>query len=281
MSGKRTNDEIDQSGNDVEALKKQRDGRLSTMKTLFAEKMRERDMIGAYGGLLEDCNCFLGYYKAIEKPVNDALARQTASTQVQPAAQATPHVAAANPPAPKAMFSFSATAEKNLTSNPTTTGVSFSFSSGTPAPGLPPTPAPASAASVDIDDDAVPSEPRVEVEHVSDPDWTTVHDVGKVKFYVFVDGNWSQRASGTLRVDQSNSKASSRRIVIRDANTGKVHLNCSIVKDMPIMAQIVKQKYYIKFVSRQIEDDDDTRYMLQTNHRDHEKLVETLKEMAR
>jgi RanBP1 domain len=281
MLGKRTNDEIDQGGDSIDALKKQRDERLATMQKLFAEKMRERVALGASGGLLEDCNCFLGYYKAIEKPVNDALARQTARTQERPAAQATPPVAAANPPAPKAMFSFGATAEKNSTSNPTTTGVSFSFSSATPAPGLPLTPAPASTTSVDTDDDAVPSEPRVEVEHVSDPDWTTVHDVGKVKFYVSADGKWNQRASGPLRVEQSNIKASSRRIVIRDANTGKVHLNCSIVKDMPIISQVAKQKYYIKFVSRQIDDDDDTRYMLQTYPADHEKLVETMKEMAR
>jgi hypothetical protein len=278
MLGKRTNDEIDHAGDSIEVLKKQRDRRLETMKKLFAAKMRKRDVLGATGGLLEDCNCFVGYYKVIEKPVNDALARHLTREQELSVAQVAPHGVAANPPTKKSSLTFGVTAEKKPTVNPTTTGVSFS--SVTPAPGLPPTPNVTSAASVDVDDDAVPSEPRVEVEHVSDPDWTTVHVVRKVKFYVFGDGKWNQRAPGSLRVKQNNNKPSNRRIVIRDTNTGKVHLNCSIAKQMPIVSHVTKQKYYIIIVSRQAEDEDGTKYMLQTLKGDHEKLVDTLTEMA-
>lgn len=279
MLGKRTNDEIDYAGDSTDALKKQRDRRHEIMKKVFAAKMRERDVLGATGGLLEDCNCFLGYYKAIEKPVNDALARETAQKQEASVEQTTPHCVTV--PTKKEMFTFDATTEKKPAANLTTTGVSFSFSSATPGSGLPPTPS-VTSASVDADDDAIPSEPRVEVEYVSDPDWTTVHDVRKVKFYVFADGKWNPRASGSLRVEKNKSKPSNRRIVIRDVNTGKVHLNCSIAKQMPISAEVSnKHKVYIKFVSRQAEDEDGTSYMLQTLNTDHPKLFETLEEMAR
>ena len=268
----------DNSGGDyIEALKKERDQNLKELNKTFGAKMREREALGATSlGMLEDMNCYLGYYAAIQKPVEDALAAEEAKN-TKPVA--TRVAAAASPPAPAAkLFSFDASASSEKSSS--TPRANFSFSVPTNAPVLSPAaPAPSIPPPAD-DDDGVPSEPRTEVEASSDPDWTIVHEARKVKHYVFLDGKWDPRGAGPLKIEKSNIKSAIRRLVIRDPSTGKVRLNCGIPKSMPVLGKVNKNKYFITITTRRVEDMSAQKFMLRTNKEDYEPMLKTLKELS-
>ena len=137
-----------------------------------------------------------------------------------------------------------------------------------------------SAPTVD-DDDAIPSEPAVKAEPSTDPDWTTVHQVNKVKAFVSNDEKWKSIATGGLRVEKHNTKAKSNRIVVRNETTGKVILNCSIPSGGYVAPQIAKEKYFVTFYSRRLQDEVDKRFMIQTNSTQHAALLEILRELSK
>lgn len=242
----------------VDALRKQRDEKLKKLKKTFASKMRQRFASGGFGGVLEDLNCYMGYRKAIIKPLKVALAKEEITEQ-KPLANQIEHRPVISAPTSQAAFSFGAVA----TSEPRQVQNSSS---------LP---------TVVDDDDAVPSEPTVEVEAISDPDWTSVLHLSKVKVFVRDDTKWKAIASGPLRVEKHNTKSKTNRIVIRDANTGNVLLNCSIPSGGKITPQVAKNKYYITFLSRRADDSDSKMFMMQTHGSDHEALLQILTEMSK
>jgi hypothetical protein len=242
----------------VGALRKQRDERRNRLKKAFASKMRQRFASGAFGGVLEDVNCYLGYHSSMAKPLKEALAMEKITKQ-ESLANRIDHRPVISAPASQATFSFGAV----FTSEPRQAQDSSS---------LP---------IVVDDDDAVPSEPTVKVEPISDPDWTTVHHISKVKVFVDNEGKWKSIAGGPLRVEKHNTKAKTHRIVIRDANTGKVLLNCSIPSGGKISPQVAKNKYFITFISRRAEDGDSKMFMLQTHASHHEPLLQMLTDMSK
>ena len=233
-------------GGSGKSMKQQQDQKLQELKKVFSSKMRERFATRSNGGVLDDFQCFLGYYSAIvntgEGPSND-----------NEAVKKQPEISTLTSAKP---FSFGLTV-------PT---ASVSGQSIVPN---------------SMDEDAVPSEPPVAVEEVSDPDWTTVHKVAKVKFFVDNDRKWNSVASGPLRVERHNSKPKSSRIVIRDGTTGKVLLNCSIPSGGKFTPQIAKNKYFITFFSQRAEDDKTKMFMLQTHASHHTKLLEILTDLSK
>jgi hypothetical protein len=180
-----------------------------------------------------------------------------------------------------APFSFGASAiqtEKNPSSAFT---FSFPTSSNTQVSESNAPPVSTISTDQENDTDQMPSEPKTEVEQVSDPNWSTILEVSKAKFYTHSNQKWNPCASGILRVEQHTTQQSNRRVVIRDASTGKVHLNCSIPKGTPITPKVVKEKYYITFVSRRLEDDMDMMFMLQTHRAEHATLLRTMEDMSK
>ena len=264
----------------IEVLKKQRDERLRKLKMVFASKMRQRFSSGALVGpdILEDISCCIGYSKAIDKPLDDALNKEEIITEVKECpvpVQDPPTVSAIAAPVP---FSFGAAVAPMVSA--TAAPVPFSFGAAITTQ---PSHVPASAsAPIDVDnDDAVPSEPPVKVEPISDPDWNTVHQVSKVKVFVDNDGKWKSIASGPLRVEKHTTKAKNNRIVIRDGNTGKVLLNCSIPSGGTITPQVAKNKYFVTFFSRRVDDTESKMFMMQTQATHHEALLKILTELSK
>ena len=193
----------------------------------------------------------------------------------QQSLQDSPHTAAPVP------FSFRAAIGPMVSA--TAAPVPFSFGA---VISTQPSHVPASAsAPIDVDnDDAIPSEPPVEVGSISDPDWNTVHQVSNVKAFVNNVGKWATIAAGPLRVEKHTTKAKNNRIVIREGNTGKVLLSCSIPSGGAITPRVEGNKYYVTFFSRRVDDTESKIFMIQTpssDHEAHEALLKILTELSK
>lgn len=243
--------------------------RLDRLRDAGIAKLRKVDEMGGRTDLLRDIQCFLAHRAAIVKPV------QTVTPPVNNPSAATAAPCVASPvdpsPAPKPFGNFAVTAKPSATKSTFKFGAAPAASVAAPAP-------------VGGDNDSgFPTEPTKEAERNSDPDYNTLYDVKKVKFYAMEGGKWKGFATGPLRIEQHVSLGS-RRMVLRDGQSGKVHLNMSIVKGMDFKKSEkgtgAKLKTFICFIGIRNADVGCESFMFYTKLEDHAKLLAKLCEVA-
>lgn len=246
--------------------------RLDRLREAGIAKLRQVDEMGGRTDLLRDIQCFLAYRAAIVKPV-----QTVTPPPVSAAATATAPSVASPPvaPAPKPFGNFARPADTSATKKST-----FAFGPAATAPA----PSVAAPAPVGGDNDSgFPTEPSKEAERNSDPEYNTLYDVNKVKFYAMEGEKWKGFATGPLRIDQHVSLGS-RRMVLRDSQSGKVHLNLSISKGMTFKkiekGSGVKLRKYISFMGIRNEKVGSEMFMFSTSLEDHTNLLAKLCELA-
>ena len=155
-----------------------------------------------------------------------------------------------------------------------TPGFSFKIPSKTTTTTSPAQPTPPAGNG----DDAMPKMAPEKVEKSEDADWTIVREV-RAKYYRNDNGAWKGLATGLLRLE-GHKKDESNRMVMRDGS-GKLQLNLSVTKGMPIMEQTsAKGKTFILFVAVQDENKGPQQFKLQVKPADFSETLGVLKGMA-